>query len=546
MTWPLALRLGTDIGGDLGDPLFQTWQVAWIGHALLFQPLHVFQANIFWPLPDSLAFSDALIGYAPAGLVAQHDPHAALVVYNLLFLLAYALAFLGAYLLARELGVGWVGAIAAGAAFAYAPWRLTQNGHLNVISSGGIPLTLFLLIRGYRRRSPRLVVAGWLVAAWQVTLGFTLGLQLAYLLAALAVILTGLWVTTRPRMPPPRPVVLATAAGVCTFALVTVMQALPYLRVIDAHPDADRAPGEVASFSPPLAGFLAAPPQSWLWAEPTSTVRDEYPLGPEQTLFPGVTLLLLALVGLCSSMYPGRLRAGLAGGVVLCAALSLGLRDVSGPTKYVTPYRLLYDFAPGWDAVRTPGRLNTLTSLGLALLAGAGVCLVLRRLRRVFAGRGQLLRRAAAAVTAAVLVGAILAEGLGPLDHPDVPPVPAGVRAAAPPQLHLPLDFDKGTRYSYWSTAGFPAIVNGSGSFEPNSLIQLRGAVERFPDRASVAALRELGVRTVVLHRELAHGTSWHEAADRPTSSLALTRKATDGLVVYELAPKAALKAPVP
>jgi hypothetical protein len=118
MTWPLAIDLWTDVGKDLGDPLLQAWQVAWIGHALVSNPLDLWQANTFWPLEDALAFSDALIGYAPAGLAAQEGPHAALVVYNLLFLFAYTLAFVGAYLLARELGTGPVGAVAAGAAFA--------------------------------------------------------------------------------------------------------------------------------------------------------------------------------------------------------------------------------------------------------------------------------------------------------------------------------------------------------------------------------------------------------------------------------------------
>ncbi|OFW75391.1 MAG: hypothetical protein A2Y55_05770 [Actinobacteria bacterium RBG_16_68_12] len=165
MTWPLTLNLGSDIGKDLGDPLLQAWQVAWIGHALLHEPLQLFQANTFWPHEDTLAFSDALVGYGPAGLLAQRSPHSALVVYNLLFLFAYALSFVGAYLLARELGTGKLGGVAAGAAFAYAPWKLAQNGHLHVISSGGIPLALFLLVRGYRRRSVPLVLGGWLVGA---------------------------------------------------------------------------------------------------------------------------------------------------------------------------------------------------------------------------------------------------------------------------------------------------------------------------------------------------------------------------------------------
>lgn len=62
MTWPIAAHIGTQVPANLQDPLLQAWQVAWDGHALLHQPLHFFQANAFWPAPDSLAFSDALVG----------------------------------------------------------------------------------------------------------------------------------------------------------------------------------------------------------------------------------------------------------------------------------------------------------------------------------------------------------------------------------------------------------------------------------------------------------------------------------------------------
>ena len=50
--WPLPLHLGHDIPKDVGDPLVQTWEVAWDGHALLHHPLSWFQANTFWPLPS--------------------------------------------------------------------------------------------------------------------------------------------------------------------------------------------------------------------------------------------------------------------------------------------------------------------------------------------------------------------------------------------------------------------------------------------------------------------------------------------------------------
>jgi hypothetical protein len=533
MTWPLARRLGSHIAHDLVDPLFQTWQVAWVGNAVAHQPLHLFQANIFWPLADSLAFSDALVGYAPAGLVAQRDSHAALVVYNLLFLFAYALAFVGAYLLARELGAGKLGAVAAGAAFAYAPWRLAQSGHLQVVSSGGIALALALLVRGYRHRSAPLVLAGWIVAAWQMTLGFSLGLQFAYLLAAVAAIVAVVkWRELRTLGRAARPVANATALGIGIFVLVTFSQARPYLVVLDEHPEAERTPAQVASFSPRAVGLVAAPPESYVWGDAMAELRERHGLLSEQTLFPGLAVITLAVLGLFSAVYPRRLRLGLAVGVVVCAALSIGLRDVSGAGRYLTPYRFLHDFAPGWDGVRTPGRINTLTSLGLALLAAAGVCLVVAKLRLRVGARSLL-----PAAVAAIFIAAILAEGFGPMPLERAPAAPRALRQSTPPLLHLPIDFDAGSRYAYWSVGDFTPVVNGTGAFEPTQLDELRRSVEGFPDAASVERLRELGVRTVVLHPRLARGTPWQNAGGRPVAGLPLTRALEGSTVVYRLAP---------
>lgn len=191
-SWPLALHMSSRIAPDLGDPVRTAWEIAWVGHAMLHDPLHLFDSNAFYPHPLSLAFSDSLLGYGPAAFFGSGTV-AALVRYNLLFLWAWSLCFVAAYLLARELGLRKLGAGAAGLAFAYAPYRVTEAGHLHVISSGGFVLAMFLLLRGYRRGSRKLVLAGWLVSAWQVSLGFTLGLQYCYLLLVLAALVLFYW-----------------------------------------------------------------------------------------------------------------------------------------------------------------------------------------------------------------------------------------------------------------------------------------------------------------------------------------------------------------
>ncbi len=295
-SWPLVLHLPSRIAPDLGDPVRTAWQIAWVGHAMLHNPLHLFNANVFYPHPLSLAFSDSLLGYGPAGFVG-HGTVAALIRYNLLFLLAWSLCFAGAYLLGRELGLRRLAAGAVGVAFAYAPYRVTEAGHLHVISSGGIPLALFLLLRGYRRSARGLIVAGWLVAAWQISLGFTLGLQFAYLLAVLAALaFIHWWRAGRPALP--RQLVAATLAGMAVVGIVTIYQARPYLKVASEYPTAKRTLKEVKNYSAGPAALLAASSENRVWGNATAGMRAKVHSKNESVFFPGGLILVLALVGL--------------------------------------------------------------------------------------------------------------------------------------------------------------------------------------------------------------------------------------------------------
>ncbi len=526
MHWPLPLHLGRDVPRDLGDPLPQAWQVAWDGHALLHQPLDFFQANVFWPLRNSLAFSDALVGYAPFGAIGS-GPHAAIVRYDLLFLLAYALAAFGAWALARELGAGRIGSAVAGAAFAYAPWRLEQDGHLHVLSSGGIPLALALIVRGYRRDSGRTVLAGWLVAVWQLSLGFSLGLQLAYLLLVLGAGLV-LW-GWRRSWRPSRRILIATSIGGFVFVALAAAMSRPYLEVARDHPESKRTDATVAAFSGWPRQYIAPPGANTVWAGATVGVRQKLKFVPEQTLFPGATVVLLMLVALGLGAYSRRLRWGLLAGVLLLAWLALGFHEGLFPW----PYEFVYHHLPGWQSSRTPSRLNTLTSLGLALLAGGGAASLAARVRR------PRLRTA----LAVGLVALVLAEGAGfSLEggvhgpaHPTVPVEPSGQRDLAAPQLHLPMSREGNRRYALWSAAGFPRIVNGRASFQPSLTTAIAFDMAAFPDARSVARLQALGVKTVVLHPNLAAGTSWAGAERKPIAGLGLTRGRRGDVVVFRV-----------
>jgi hypothetical protein len=217
---------------------------------------------------------------------------------------------------------------------------------------------------------------------------------------------------------------------------------------------------------------------------------------------------------------------GLALVTLLCAWLEMGFPG----DGFIWPYKLLYEHAPGWESSRTPGRLNTLTSLGLALLAAGGATVLLARLRRP-----RLRTLAAVAFVAVILIEGAGFEGLDGPAHPTVPKAPIAFGSLPDPQLHLPLSRVGNRRYVLWSTDGFPRIANGRASFGPTLTSEIAYAVRDFPDRASVAYLRRLGVRTVVLHPEFAAGTSWAGAAAKPVAGLGLSRERRGSVLVYRL-----------
>jgi hypothetical protein len=568
-TWPLVLHMPSRIAPDLGDPIRTAWQIAYVGHAMLHDPRHLFDANAFYPHPLSLAFSDSLLGYGPAAFFGSGTV-AALVRYNLLFLFAWSLCFVGAYLLARELGLGRLGGAAAGIAFAYAPYRVTEAGHLHVISSGGIPLALFLLLRGYRRSSRGLVLAGWLVSAWQVSLGFTLGLQYCYLLAVLGLLVVIHWWRGRLHMGPgeedtdtelaegngaappskhrtlvPRHMLVVTLIGVLAMGIVGAYQSRPYLKVASDYPSAKRTIREVENYSSGPAALLSASSENRVWGTATSGMRAKVHSKNEDVFFPGGLILLLALIGLFASRgspYSLRLRIGLAIGALACSILAMGL----GLTGAGYPYRLLFDYAPGWNGVRVPGRIFTTGSLFYALLAGAGA-----QLAAIWIGsraRLRTLQAAPAAIGAILLVG-LLGEGAGHLAHPHVPqPIPAEVGLPGP-RLDLPTDGALDRVWQYFSTNDFYDIPVGNSTFDIPAVDDLRGGMKGFPDKASVEKLRYYGIRTVVLHTKIPpglppeHGLDFPEpidpsaAAAKPTAGIGITKRRVGATVIYEIGP---------
>jgi hypothetical protein len=137
LTWPLAFRLGRMARIDNADGQFSIWNVAWVARALVIDPLHVFDANIFHPHRWTLAYSEANLG---AGLLAipvywaTRNPYAA---HNFVLLLSFVLSGAATYYLVRYLVRDRAAAIISAIGFAFCPYVFAHLPHIQLPNDGG-------------------------------------------------------------------------------------------------------------------------------------------------------------------------------------------------------------------------------------------------------------------------------------------------------------------------------------------------------------------------------------------------------------------------
>ena len=180
MTWPLVAGLTRDLPADLGDPLLNCWILGWGADHLLrfltgdFGAFGGFwNANIFHPAPLALAYSEHLMAQAVQILPIYALTHNLILCYNLVFLSTFVLSALGTYLLVRELTGDCTVAFLAGLIYGFAPYRIAQFSHVQVMSSEWMPFVLFGLRRYFNEhRLSSLAGAALALVAQNLSCGY--------------------------------------------------------------------------------------------------------------------------------------------------------------------------------------------------------------------------------------------------------------------------------------------------------------------------------------------------------------------------------------
>jgi hypothetical protein len=528
-SWPLAGNPGGLARLDNDDAALNTWAITWVSHALVTNPLGLFDAPIFHPEPNTLAYSEHLFVPALMGAPLLWLGVSPVLVHNLLLLAGFTLSGWVMSLVVGRWTGSTVAGIIAGLLYAFNAHVLTRFPHLQAQHVEFFPLMLYALDRVLTRspehhipRSRDLFVLSLTFVLQALCSNYLLVFMTAALLAAAAV-RAGEWLpmsrtNVRNRL------LIAGAASV----IVLTPFLWPYYEV-SRDEGLTRPVSEVARYAAGWRDYLATGGRlhyEW-WSRPFFEGRT--------ALFPGITALLLAgvAVGTGVAWRDRRARMALAIGV---AGLALSF----GPS--LPGYAWLHEHVPLLAGIRNAARFGWLTLAAVAILAGFGAsCLV----PGAVGSASCLVPRARGGAVLALAALLATAEAwrapVGFTPFTGIPRIYDRLAAESPVVL-AEFPFYSGRSisdngpYVLANTRYLQPLVNGYSGFATPAFEERGRALNSFPAGLAIAQLQVLGVTHVTVHTD-AFARHLGEAALRAVDTVVALELVADedGVRLYRL-----------
>jgi hypothetical protein len=526
MALPFSLSPGSRLLADVPDAHMFLWTLGWDVHAFLEQPLRIFDANIYHPYANTLAYSENLIGSAFFAAPIVWLTGNVVLATNLVALMTCALCGAGAYFLGRRLNMSVGAAMICGVVFAFAPPRFIRMGQLHLTAVQWIPFALAFLHTYFERGTRRDLL---LALAFFSLQALTSGHGATYLFVTIACFLIWRFAFGEPLAIGRRLRDFGVAGAYLLAPAVLIM--LPY-RVAQA--EAGLKGGYLSDVHPRLESFLATP--SRLYTYLRTAWFGAFEREPDAFLFPGLLVLALAAIAVVRVNRDGRLRDNRTAFYLLIAVVAT-LMFVERPFEV---WRYVHGW-PGFSFIRIPSRFVILTMLALAVLAGIGFDRLVMRASRT-------TRMISSLVVGALLLGeaAVYPMSGVPFDL-NVPAIDRWLATQPKPfvfaEVPVPSPEDMGalerqqTQVMRHAMTHWQKTIHGYSSLRRPLHDQLYKELAEFPDPPSVDSLRELGVNFIVVHTD-DYGSRWPSVEEEIAHTPALKLEHVEGAGrVYSILP---------
>ena len=492
LTYPTAFKMGHVGRVDNGDGKLSIWNVAWVARTLVVDPLHVFDANIFYPHTGTLAYSENNLGAGAMAIPvywATRNPYAA---HNFALLMSFVLSAVGAYYLVRYLTWDRRAAAISAITFAFCPFMFAHTAHIQLLMTAGLPFSLLAFHRlADRPGAGRGAALGAAMAAQAISCGYYGVFVFLMVGFAIMVIATsrGLWLNARFWLAIGMAAIVAIALVTPAFLPYATLQQVGGFR---------RELKDASQFAANWSNYFASSSYAHAWM---LTYLPEW----TEVTFPGFIAVLFGVGGAWAASRDRRWELlALYGGLTLLAFWAS-----FGPRGFL--YSAFYNVVPMFTWLRAPARFGLVAGFGLSVLAGVGVSACLRRVSRP------------GLVTASLILVAA-GELVVPLNMPEVPQTEPVYRTLATmprgaviemPFFYPQVGLFQHTKYMLASTAHWMPLVNGYSDYIPPDFYDHVMTLAPFPSRDAFKILEPDRVRYAVFHMNGYNAENLHDVLTR-------------------------------
>jgi len=290
-TVPFAVHANDAVISSHVDNLLNVWIISWDGHAMVTSPTNLFQANMNYPSPDSLAYSEDLISLALVAAPISWITGNAVFAYNFVSLIGFALCAYAMYLLVKYLTRNRPAAFLAGVFFAFVPYHFSTIVHVHVSLYFLQPLIILFLFRYFDEGKARFLVGLGIAFTAQALMSWY---QLAF--SSIPIGLFFLWRIISPRRSQYARYLLYTAGVLVLCMLVVIPFGLPYFRLQRNIPEKESEPAIKVIASAKSGDFFRVLPQNYFY-DKLGFLKTGSP-GEGNALFPGFLIFPLAALAL--------------------------------------------------------------------------------------------------------------------------------------------------------------------------------------------------------------------------------------------------------
>ena len=512
ITYPLIFHI-TSLATGLSDELVIAWIQNWVIHALLSNPLQLFNADIYYPFQNSLAYSDIHLTTAVLTSPFLFLFKQPIITYNITQFSSFVLLGFCTYLLAYFLTKNFLLSVLSGVLVVFSPVTLDKHVHVQILAVEGVTLAILFFITFLQTPKTKFLIFSLVCFVLQTYNSF---LQGYFIIFAYFFFSLFFFVTHKKQF-----MKLITVKNILfiLFAFVLIVPiAIPYFQVSkEFHYTRDIR--DTIHF--------AIQPEDMVFGGSFSRLQpllQQLPIN-QTSLYgevkPGFLGLTLSILSICTFVFAWRKRKEVKKYWIFFAALTTAITGFVlsfGPALHLNrvtihhpfpiplPYVVFYYMLPGFQGFRNTGRFVMLFVLFIV------ICIAIM-LHEIL---GKIASKKRAAMVIVFIIIAI-AEFPFPLYTFPVPQLknfpkeynwltttPKDTKIVEMPIYNwsmLPYSYQEQLR-GYYNTSYFRTTMSGFSGFSPPPWQKLvTNLLFDFPNARSLQKLHNLHITYILVHK---------------------------------------------